>query len=66
MSAHQQRREHEPAGVPADRPLETSPPDWADLAAQARTTDDPRARAPHDRRGVPSIGQRDRDEEQGR
>jgi len=30
--------------------------DWADEAAQARTADDPRAVAPHDRSGVPSTG----------
>ncbi|MEV0396749.1 hypothetical protein [Polymorphospora rubra] len=31
-------------------------PDWADEAANARTADDPRARAPHDRTGTPSTG----------
>lgn len=30
--------------------------DWADEAAQARTADDPRATAPHDRTGRPSTG----------
>ncbi|MFC7545212.1 hypothetical protein [Plantactinospora sp. GCM10030261] len=29
---------------------------WADRAAQARTADDERAVAPHDRAGVPSTG----------
>jgi len=58
MSAEQQRREHEPTGAPP----RGGQRDWADLAAEARTTDDPRARAPHDRRGVPSTGDRDRDE----
>jgi hypothetical protein len=29
---------------------------WADEAAQARTGDDPRAVAPHDKAGKPSIG----------
>jgi hypothetical protein len=29
---------------------------WADEAAQARTADDPRGRAPRDRAGVPSTG----------
>jgi len=28
--------------------------DWADDAADARTSDDPRARAPHDALGIPS------------
>lgn len=32
--------------------------DWADEAAQARTGDDPRAVAPHDRAGKPSTGER--------
>ncbi|MGW0432281.1 hypothetical protein ACWDV4_07010 [Micromonospora sp. NPDC003197] len=31
--------------------------DWADEAAQARTADDPRAVAPHDRSGKPSTGE---------
>ena len=30
--------------------------DWADEAAQARTGDDPRAVAPHDKAGKPSVG----------
>ena len=30
--------------------------DWADEAAKARTTDDPRRRSPHDSAGVPSSG----------
>lgn len=30
--------------------------DWADEAAQARTSDDPRRVAPHDPDGVPSTG----------
>ncbi len=30
--------------------------DWADEAAEARTADDPRAVAPHDRTGIPSTG----------
>ena len=30
--------------------------DWADEAAKARTGDDPRAVAPHDRLGTPSTG----------
>lgn len=29
---------------------------WADEAAKARTADDPRAVAPHDRLGLPSTG----------
>jgi hypothetical protein len=33
-------------------------PDWADEAARARTGDDPRAAAPHDRTGKPSTGDR--------
>lgn len=32
------------------------PRDWADEAAQARTADDPRVVAPHDRTGTPSTG----------
>nr|WP_091556785.1 hypothetical protein [Micromonospora pattaloongensis] len=35
--------------------------DWEDQAAEARTADDVRARAPHDKRGTPSIGETDRD-----
>ncbi|MFI9526640.1 hypothetical protein [Micromonospora rosaria] len=35
---------------------EKSGRDWADEAAQARTADDPRAVAPHDAAGRPSIG----------
>ncbi|MFV2103918.1 hypothetical protein [Micromonospora sp. LOL_024] len=31
--------------------------DWADDAAQARSADDPRARAPHDATGRPSQGE---------
>ncbi|GIJ76114.1 hypothetical protein SAMN05443287_10683 [Micromonospora phaseoli] len=31
--------------------------DWADEAAQARSADDPRARAPHDATGRPSQGE---------
>ncbi|WP_428962419.1 hypothetical protein [Micromonospora fluostatini] len=42
------RNQREPAEKP-DR-------DWADEAAQARTADDPRAVAPHDAAGRPSIG----------
>jgi hypothetical protein len=32
-------------------------PDWGDEAAQARTADDPRRVAPHDRTGRPSTGE---------
>ncbi|RKR89887.1 hypothetical protein BDK92_4246 [Micromonospora pisi] len=32
--------------------------DWADDAAQARASDDPRRVAPHDQSGVPSTGDR--------
>jgi hypothetical protein len=30
--------------------------DWTDEAVKARTSSDPRARTPHDRRGIPSTG----------
>ena len=55
--------EREPAGRPA-KPARPAPDqdetyddsvDWADEAATARTTDDPRRRAPHDESGVPSA-----------
>ncbi|MEV0730239.1 MULTISPECIES: hypothetical protein [Polymorphospora] len=45
--------DREPAGERDERQLS---PDWADEAAEARTADDPRARAPHDRTGTPSTG----------
>ncbi|MFK3981434.1 hypothetical protein ACI2K4_13780 [Micromonospora sp. NPDC050397] len=32
--------------------------DWADDAAQARASDDPRRVTPHDQNGVPSTGDR--------
>ena len=32
--------------------------DWADEAAQARASDDPRRVTPHDQAGVPSTGER--------
>lgn len=38
------------------RQAESVPHDWGDDAAAARTADDTRARAPHDRSGTPSTG----------
>lgn len=39
------------------RQAESAPHDWGDDAAAARTADDTRARAPHDRSGTPSTGE---------
>jgi hypothetical protein len=44
----------EPDRGPADR---SGGGDWTDAAADARTADDPRARAPHDALGIPTTGQ---------
>lgn len=62
MNAKHPGPEREPLG---SRPVRQGEQDdgvgWEDRAAEARTADDPRARAPRDRRGVPSTVDRDRD-----
>jgi hypothetical protein len=66
MTAKHPRPGPEPmrsAGDGTDRARQEQGPeqrDWEDEAAEARTADDPRARTPHDKRGTPSIGERDR------
>lgn len=37
-------------------PSQPTSQDWTDAAAQARTSDDPRARTPRDRSGIPTTG----------
>ncbi|BCB90509.1 NADPH-dependent F420 reductase [Phytohabitans suffuscus] len=37
-------------------PAKMSSQDWTDAAARARTSDDPRARTPRDRSGIPTTG----------
>lgn len=64
MTAKQPRQEREPMRSSTDRGRQeqrAEQRDWEDEAVEARTADDPRARTPHDKRGTPSIGERDRD-----
>ncbi len=51
---------HTDTPTPGAEEQDTETRDWIDDAADARTADDPRARAPHDAAGVPSTGQMDR------
>ncbi|WP_329106739.1 hypothetical protein OG792_01885 [Micromonospora sp. NBC_01699] len=46
-----------PAGDKRDKRKDAGR-DWADEAAQARASDDPRRVTPHDPTGVPSTGDR--------
>ncbi|WP_442791486.1 iron transporter [Micromonospora sp. NBC_01813] len=45
----------QPRGVAAPTMDGSGGRDWADVAATARSSDDPRARTPHDAAGVPSV-----------